>query len=337
MLSKFDVYNKDIKEGFLKYYSKNKDTLTSLIYTFQRGEPLERQLDKDLSQMNIFEVNQMAKSIDSISEQMIRTILSVYSSYTDWCMQNVKDLDIDVNSYRIFLSQKTDLKEYVSLVKAKNMYITEEDVDIIVSRLVNAQDKAYILALYEGVRGTAMSELRNMKIDDIDEETNEIKLYDDNGTDRIITISEKLKNILNKANEQKRYLLNNGVKSEGMLSTVRSLRPSEYVFKSKAGDSTEESEDTRVSSQNTSTLIQQIRRYMENVLDVGENYSFITPRSIYDSGMINLAIDAYDRGEINNLDVGELRVVLKDYQLSHTQLYNARDKIQFCLDKKYLE
>ena len=47
MLNKFNVYNKEIKEGFLNYYSKNKDTLTSLIYTFQRGEPLEKQLDKE--------------------------------------------------------------------------------------------------------------------------------------------------------------------------------------------------------------------------------------------------------------------------------------------------
>lgn len=337
MLSKFNVYNKEIKEGFLKYYSKNKDTLTSVIYAFQRGEPLERQLDKDLSQMNIFEVDQMAKSIDSISEQMIRTILSIYSSYTDWCILNVKDLEIDVNSYRIFLNQKTDLKEYVSLVKAKNMYITEEDVDIIIDRLVNAQDKAYILALYEGIRGTAMSELRNMKIEDIDNENNTISLYDDNGSKRTTTISEKLKNLLHKANNQKRYLQNNGVKTPGMLSTIRHLRPSEYILKAKAGEKKEDSKDTRATAQNMSMLVQQIRKYLEEALDDGENYSFITPRSIYDSGMINLVIDAYDRGEINNIEVSDLKVILQDYKLSHTQLYNTKNKIEFCLDKKYLE
>lgn len=335
MLSKFQFYNKKSKLKFLDYYSKNRDTTKTAAYMLQKAETLEKQLKKDLSQFDIFEVDQMAKAIGSSSEQQIVTTLSMYSSYTDWCIDYKIGREDGMNFYRLFLNQGIDLKNYVSRVEATYMYINDEDINIIVSRLVNAQDRAYILALYEGIRGTAYSELRNLKIEDINDKTNEVILYDEKSNEiieRTIVISDKLKELLYEANAQVQYILNNGEGVGGLTVNARRLRDSKYIFKNKSRFDEDDREDTRLSAQIAGKQVKTIRSYLQMIFSDENTYDFITARSIYDSGIINKVLNAYNKGDIVSFDAGELERVLPEYKMTRNQISNMKRKIELALD-----
>ena len=334
MLNKFHFYNNDIKLKFLDYYSKNEDTVTTASYMLQKAQPLEEQLKRDLAQYDMFEVDQLAQSLKTTSEQQIRTTLSIYSSYTDWAIDNGVGREDRMNFYRIFLDQRTDLKAYVSKVDVENMYIEEEDIDIITSRLVNAQDKAFILALYEGIRGVRLSELRNLRVEDIDDATNEVVLHGE-GTKRTIVISDKLKNMLYEANKKTEYVINNGVVTDGMKSNIRTLYQSEYVFKIKV-KTTDDVNDNRLSTQTTTNMMTLIRRYLQSIFQDENAYDFITIGSVYDSGMINKVLKKYDSGEIVSFDAGEIERTLSEYKLTRNQASNIKRKVELVLDIKLL-
>ncbi len=332
MLSNFNFYNKETKIKFLDYYSKNESTIRTASYMLQKSQPLEAQLNKDLAQYDIFEVDQLARSLKTTSQQQIRTTFSIYSSYTDWALDNGIGREDRMNFYRIFLDQRVDLKDYVSKVEVENMYIEREDIDIIISRLVNAQDKAYMLAIYEGIKGIRFAELRNLKADDINKETNEVTLYDEVGERKLI-ISDELKKLLLAANKQREYIINNGVITNGMKSSKRLLYQSQYIFKNRTKPN---NDDTRLNLQTAGRQIPMIKNYLQSIFQDENSYDFITPGSIYDSGMINKVLDKYNSGEIVSFDAGEIERVLPEYKLTRNQSSNIKRKVELVLDIKLL-
>ena len=335
MINKFHFYNDEVKMRFLDYYSKNENTIKTVSYMLQKAQPLEDQLKKDLAQYDMFEVDQLAQSLKTTSEQQIRTTLSIYSSYTDWSIKNRIGRSDKMNFYRIFLDQRTDLKAYVSKVDVENMYIDEEDIDIITSRLVNAQDKAFILALYEGIRGVRLSELRNLKVDDINDDTNEVILYGETGK-RTIVISDKLKKMLYEADKKRDYIINNDVITGGMRSNKRPLYYSGYIFKNKAKATEEDIEDGRLSLQTATGMVPMIKKFLQSIFQDENAYDFITSGSVYDSGMINKVLKAYDEGKLTSFDAGEIERILSEYKLTRNQASNIKRKVELVLDIKLL-
>lgn len=337
MQGNFTFFNPDAKRLFLDYYSKNKDTVRTISYMLEKAKSLEKQLDKDLSHFDMFEIDQLAKSIDTSSEQVLRTTFSAYSTYTDWAISKRIGREDGMNFYRLFLNQRMDLKRYVLGIDAKNMYLSEEDVDIIVGRLINAQDRAMFLALYEGIRGEKYSEIRNLKIEHINYNTNEITLYDIDKT-RKITISDRLKNALHEADDQKRYIINNGGSVGQLSNNKRMLEASKYIFKNKPGSGVMGSEDDeRIAVQTVSKFIGTVKKYLKDILSEAENnYEFITARSVYDSGIINKVLDAYNSGEIVDFNAGELEKILPEYKLTRNQISNMKRKIELVMNIQVL-
>src|SRR5690606_1173441 len=86
---------------------------------------------------------------------------------------------------------------------------TREHVIDMADQLVNESDRALLLGLFEGIRGTGFSELLNLEEKDIREKDGifQVRL---NGNERTIEISERLAQMLISAANRSEYNNKNG-------------------------------------------------------------------------------------------------------------------------------
>ena len=75
------------------------------------------------------------------------------------------------------------------------------------SQCNNEQDKLLLMLLFEGVNGKAQSEIRNLKKEDIDRNTNTLHLRCDTNGKRDLEVSEECMKLLDKAIKQKTFYL----------------------------------------------------------------------------------------------------------------------------------
>jgi len=328
MYEKFKLYNKDIKIGFAKNYSTNADTQQMVLYDFQRISVLEKKLDKDLALFNYEDISEVLKYLLASSEASIKRTLSVFAMYRDWYVgKDVHRYGIGLNYFKLY-SKYENIKEFVPTDKIDNMYISEEELQIILTRLVNAQDKALLLALYEGVKGAEMHELRHLSIKDINTERNTLKLINKGGSIRTIGVTKQLVDMLIQANKQDFIVKNNGVQTPGMKSLLRPLACSIYIFKVGVS-SKNQGKDEPMMLSTLNTAIRRIRGYE------GGEFEFITPSSIYTSGMINKVIFEYKQGFIEDINTDTIAKVMNNYELNYNQVYNVLQKIKLVIGIKY--
>ena len=331
MYAKFDLYNSDTKIAFVQYYSKNLNTQETILYDFQKSKILEEQLGRDLAEFNYSDISMVAKNLSASNKASIKRTLSVFAEYRDWYVSiDKKKGDLGINFFKMYANTE-NVSDFIPVNKIKNMYITQEELDIIVSRLINAQDKALISALYAGIRGEELSELRNLKIDKEnplwDKDSWILKLKD-KSKERKIKISEELYGLLKKADKQQEVIINNGVYTEGMKSTLRPLKPSQYVFKPITNRTSDPDAPMEVGTMNTA--IRRIRGYEEGAFD------FITPSSIYSSGMINKVVKSCEQSgnNIEDTTTRDLSSILEEYQLNYAQTYNVLQKLKLIVKIK---
>ena len=220
-----------------------------------------------------------------------------------------------------------NLSQYVPAKKAENLYLDEEEIDIALSRLANPCDQALILSLYEGIQGAAWHEIRTLQLININKDTNEVKLYNKDGNDRTIKISDKLIKLLEETNLKQTYLLKNNENSQGeyevteFLDTIYIFRPLFNIYQ-KEGDFDYDINEP-ISPYTLNNRFRNIKKYVE--------LPFISPTIIYDSGMINKVLKLYGNKKIKNLEPMTIQQALPEYKLSYTQAYNLKNKIELKL------
>ena len=96
------------------------------------------------------------------------------------------------------LQELADLKKHINDAYAK--YITREDLLKGVDSLINAQDQAIIMLLFEGIMGKGYHSLSTVKTKDIDFENNTITVGD-----RVFTINKDSMDIFRAASRQDTY------------------------------------------------------------------------------------------------------------------------------------
>ena len=331
-MEKFNLYNPETKNDFIENYSKNEDTRKSLQFDFQKSSENEKQLGKDLSDFTLTEVEEVAMAIETKSEQSLRKTLNIFALYVDWCiLKNIRTNEIGFNYFRVFLKRNKDLSKYVSARKAENLYLNDEEIDIALSRLANKCDQALLLCLYEGIQGAAWHEIRMLQLTDINKDTKEVKLYNKDGSDRIITISDKLINLLEETDIRQTYLLKNNENLKGKYETVEFI-DTIYIFRPllniyQEEDDVEYDINQPISPSTLNSRFKNIRKYI--------GLPFVSPTVIYDSGMINKIIELYTNGTIKDLKTISIQQALPNYNLSYMQAYNLKNKINLKLRYGY--
>jgi len=179
------------------------------------------------------------------------------------------------------------------------------------------------LALYEGIGGEKLYELTSLVIENVDFDTNKVKLTDIDGNERTITISNKLKYILKAANEQDEYKRGNG-KVESV-RTSSTLAPSKYVIKV-------------IDRNNNGNKMIKYNTLSQKIVTLKKcvGYDFVSPQTLRDSGAINRVLELMRERQINqpDLEIFKILQLPEEYNFSYMQIYDIKQKFELATSLK---
>lgn len=220
-----ELYNEDIKHKFLNTLHEE-GTKRTYTRTLKDAYFTEKILKKDLYNFSLSEVEDVIKTKQPFRIESVKNRSSVLRRYIQWAIDN-GHRDNKINP----LEGVTD-EWYENLLDTKRrIAYTKEEIDNILSKTVNAQDKALIALVFEGAWGKSSSELLDLKEDDIDWDHNQVLLGKNTEKERVIDIPQEVTQILFDAKQQYEYLYNNGVKKSSRSATSGNLKHTDYILK----------------------------------------------------------------------------------------------------------
>jgi integrase len=200
-------YNSAVKESFLSEYMESTQSTYKRI--FVNSFETEKALKKDLYDFSKEEIalvlTDMNPSTASSSESNGRMI----TAYINWCINN--GLRNSINPLSAVNSDWFD--QFVD--KNIQLYFSEDTLNVYESSCQNAQDALCMRLIFEGVNGKQVSEIRNLKRQDVDFENKTLTLTDFDGSIRKIKVfSDKTLELIEEALEVKTYVKRNGLMVE---------------------------------------------------------------------------------------------------------------------------
>lgn len=263
------MYNAEQKKRYIT--SKGKEMLTEEKHyeqMFNRIEPHEERLGKDLSRFTVKEILEAYKMLNIASIGVVKVINSHYSSYTNWCISE----NLVPDNQNHFMEMTLSLFEKcINKNKLKKNIWTREECYQYVDMLPNARDKFCILSLFE--LGAYKDSEAQVKIRIEDLTPSGLRLFDG----RVVDISDKFREIIYDAAQEDSYKLITGAEK------VISLYNEGYVYK-RATVRKEVGEDNILSRRSISfkKLLKAIVVYLKS--------PGATPSTISDSGKIDMIL-----------------------------------------------
>ncbi|MGE7916536.1 hypothetical protein [Lysinibacillus xylanilyticus] len=187
---KENVFNKEIKEWYIKSLDVQENSLTTYLSLFNKATLLENQKNKDIFDMHKVELEELFYSLKSPSPQSISASIGFIARYIDWAIMNGYT---DNRSQR--LPSIIDM-EYCSkfVYKASIVRYTREQLLTYMNAFDDQRHAVFLLCLFEGIKGEGYSEILNLKMEDLMNENGLYfaKLTNSKGYSRAIEISEDL-------------------------------------------------------------------------------------------------------------------------------------------------
>ncbi|KMY33084.1 hypothetical protein ACZ11_13530 [Lysinibacillus xylanilyticus] len=187
---KDNVFNKDIKEWYLKSLDIQENSLTTYLSLFNKATLLEYQKNKDIFDMNKVELEELFYSLKSPSPQSISASISFIARYINWAI---------MNGYTSNRSQRLPSSidmEYCSkfVYKASIVRYTRVQLLTYMHLFDDQRHAVFLLCLFEGIKGEGYSEILNLKMEDLKNDNGKFhaKLRNSKGYTRTIEISEDL-------------------------------------------------------------------------------------------------------------------------------------------------
>lgn len=191
------MYNKNLKEGFIKDYMRSRVVaLTSLYSLFRKVEPYEKKLGKDCSQFTEEDILKMYKEFKARSHNVLLNYNVILKAYCAW-KKHYHGLNNDIAYENI----TTDMARLLIPDDAKKV-LSREEVTEIEDQLYNWTDKAIIEALFEGLSGNSMRDLVGIELNMIDHKAKQLQLPDG----RVFDLTDRLYEFLVKACEEQEYM-----------------------------------------------------------------------------------------------------------------------------------
>lgn len=287
------VYNEEIKQKFLDTY-ENEGTRHTLKYIFFNSYLNEVPLEKDLFDFSKEQVGKVIFDSRPKSISVARTKARFIHQYISWAISNNYRKNA-INPLQSEVNDENWLKTFVD--PDLKMFISKQDVEEFTTHLVNNQDTAILHLIFNGVYGHSSSEIRNLKITDLNRDEKSIRLYDDKKGERYIyNVDEKLFDILEKANDDSTYQSNNGNSTRQKESE---LVDNEYIIRpARRGRVVETERASQI------TIINRIKAIAEE-FDMED----LTPKSIQRSGMIYMAYKLLKEEGKNELDKQHFEII----------------------------
>lgn len=220
------LYNEHIKERFLETYpEQTRPGYRRIFITSKRTEEL---LGKDLYDFSLEEIEDVLHDLSPTTFSASQTNGRIVTAYISWAIQEGLRQN-NINPLRI-----VDPQYFTKFVDPTlNMFFTEKKLREIEDQCVNAQDYAIFRLLFEGVNGSRLSEIRNLKKADVDSDNLRLTLTDADGSQRVIDVSPRAISFVEKAAKETVYYKKNGEPIDNeKVRPYTDLVDNEYVFRS---------------------------------------------------------------------------------------------------------
>ncbi|MCM3341710.1 integrase [Paenibacillus sp. MER TA 81-3] len=285
-------YNEEVKRRFMQEYAAGTQKIIARL--FKVSQTLENDVNKDLYDFNREQLRRLFYLYLPKTVYSSRANVTWVSKYIDWAIDEglahgLNPLDGVAKEWK---------EQFV--IKGIKKYWTDQEIDKIILKCVNAQDAVIVSLLFNGVRGVANSELLNLKSEDVDATSNQLTLLDDKGNRRTIAVSEQCIDLCVKALRESEYEKKNGNPSIDIKAPTAWLVENNYVIKS----SHTRTEHFNEAEKNI------IHRRLSNIAKEIKEPSF-TPMNIRYSGMLAMAKNLY--AQFERLERSEYKLIMKQF------------------------
>lgn len=199
---KYDsMYNPEIKKEFIESSYPSDDSKKVVANVFYKTYLTEYALGTDLCNFNEEQLSSVMFSLELTTLYSARGVGSTIKSYIDWCyIKGIRSSNLNI----MYTVDDNWYKK--TLDKTKKLLFTKDFIKKTVANLKDYQDKVLIMLLFEGVYGKRLSEIRYLKLSDIDEKTNIATVYDNEGTtERKIQLTPETVELVKIADMQGHY------------------------------------------------------------------------------------------------------------------------------------
>ncbi|MEK3910683.1 site-specific integrase [Paenibacillus sp. FSL H7-0331] len=204
------------------------DSKTTYEKLFLKSEQLEREQCLDLYEFDINHISDFVRSLKLNYVATARNYGSIIKSYITWAIHEgytknpLNPLEgVPSTWFDQFIT--TDFLPYFSYKQIRSLSLFCE----------NAQDAVIIEAIFEGIQGKEVCELRNLKLDDVNFDENKVRLIDENGEKRTLVVSHNLMETIEDALSETTYLKKNGrMEGESNVRYFTDLVDSNFVVRS---------------------------------------------------------------------------------------------------------
>lgn len=307
------LFNEELKKEFLDLYPSS--TKYNYEYVLSKSYDLENKWNKDLSVFNEEELNLLFSNMGAKSFLSISTQVSAISKYIQYTI--VKD---DHNKKRANYAEIPQFKgeklnKYIDKEALNKTVITRQELYKIVDDCESAQDGVIFSLLFEIGKGEDFDELVNLKIQDVDEKKNILRLNSNNGSQRQIEVPQECIDVILEAAETNVYpkqsVNNLAFKGEqfDLVETKHILKPSKR-----------KNADIKVTPQ-------QLRQRFTKIKSIFE-YDELTPTSTMISGMIDYADKIIKEKNLNWLESEHYKEITERYGMKPVNWYTTKTRIE---------
>lgn len=282
------MYNEAIKLNYLKRYT-NADTKEVYGRIFKKSAPLEQQLEKDLYNFSEEELRLFVmQTLQPKTKESSRSIYSTIASYIEWSI-------IENHSHHLANPWKKRGQDYIyDLVMPVKNYMSYDEKQYILKKLINDQDRFIVEALWNGVQGGKLTELVTLMMNHINVDSNTIEIRNEHKRKirEVIAFDDQLCNLAIQANAQRLYIKKNGQCSENTISESADLVESNYIIKrSNTKHKGDKSHTTHYTVYNRIEMLREQK-------DMDAFSNVLVTKNIVRSGMIYHALLLYKRDGI---------------------------------------
>jgi len=306
------LYNETEKMEYLM--SIPEKTRNVYKYGLCRSYDTEDVVGKDLYLFTTEEIKDALINADHSTFNSIKLTFSVFVSYIDWAIKMGKTFS---NVNPAISINNEELKTYLS---KKKILFSKYELQDMLKKMVNAQDKVILQLLFEGVNGKGLSEILNLAQSDIDWTNIKLNVNDDKYGKRTIKVSEVCLTLIKEAINQTHYQNKNGtsIGNNPELPLVKN----NYILRTAT---------TRVENfQRADKHL--IYRRISTIADFFE-YKYLTAKNIEKSGMIAMAVDLYQ--ERKKLENDELTIIGEQFGVRKV-IMNGHEIFNYSLLREFI-
>lgn len=286
----------EIKQEYLS--TKPSKTAESDAFVLRAADEYEILINKQIYNMSYADLKEMvAMQFKNSSIKSIVKNISVLKNYIDFCLDKKLVLH---GENRLAPFTVTEAKDFVHRQALISKFITKKRLKEYQDMLYNEQDKLLLELLYIGVRGRTTKdgtyeEVINLSIEDVNKEENTLILRQNDGELRLLTdVDISTISLIQETYDREIYVENNGEQTENKrISKPRQTvinHVDKYVFRIPG-----KNKFNKLTTNLMNSRMNRIQHYLDN--------HYITYTSLYQSGMIQLAINIYQEcGDVTSQD-----------------------------------